>query len=492
MAYLERDARLTDFVGDCGKNFDLPRREAPVVIIGVGEMRKHSLKLNVRQLRNFHGKRDGIISRDTDTPHARFKLEMNFGDLIGADGGVGNFFGKQNVVDGLRQIGGNNGVGGSVRNQSEHQNRQRESCAAELKPLVDGCDGKKIRAAFDGNPRHFNRAVPVSVRLDDGAKFACGRYVAANFRQVVSYGVEVNFGANIAKNHFEHLQSNRGGIVKFNDFMSALDGDIKNVYLLCGTETFFIDKAREKIFARLNVDRQTELVTLDCDGKPALGDVISAIDSAPFFGTRNIVLVKNEKNMGLNYTLNHCLEYADTEYCARMDGDDISLPKRFETEIEFLDSHPEYAVVSCPMIYFDEYGEFMRGKAIEGPPIKSVFNYGSPFCHAPAMVRTEAYKVVGGYTVDPKLLRMEDYNLWMKMYSAGYRGYNLSEHLYMMRDDRNAAKRRSFKVRKNEAYVKHLACKMLNLPFYYHIYCLKPLILGIMPTWLYRFIYKLR
>ena len=81
--------------------------------------------------------------------------------------------------------------------------------------------------------------------------------------------------------------------MKFKEFMSALDGDIKNVYLLCGTETFFIDKAREKIFARLNVDRQTELVTLDCDGKPALGDVISAIDSAPFFGTRNIVFVKN-------------------------------------------------------------------------------------------------------------------------------------------------------------------------------------------------------
>ena len=49
----------------------------------------------------------------------------------------------------------------------------------------------------------------------------------------------------------------------------------------------------------------------------------------------NIVLVRNEKNMGLNYTLNHCLEYADTEYCARMDGDDISLPTRFEKKSSF-------------------------------------------------------------------------------------------------------------------------------------------------------------
>ena len=75
--------------------------------------------------------------------------------------------------------------------------------------------------------------------------------------------------------------------------MNALDGEIKNVYLLCGAETFFIDKAREKILERLGVDKTTELVTFDCDTKPVLGDIISAIDSSPFFGARNIVLVKN-------------------------------------------------------------------------------------------------------------------------------------------------------------------------------------------------------
>lgn len=81
--------------------------------------------------------------------------------------------------------------------------------------------------------------------------------------------------------------------MKFKEFMSALDGEIKHVYLLCGEETFFIDKAREKILARLGVDRATELVTFDCDTKPALGDLISAIDSSPFFSSKNVVLVKN-------------------------------------------------------------------------------------------------------------------------------------------------------------------------------------------------------
>ena len=81
--------------------------------------------------------------------------------------------------------------------------------------------------------------------------------------------------------------------MKFKEFMSALDGEIKNVYLLVGAENFFIDKAREKILARLDIDKTTELLTFDCDTKPALGDIISAIDSSPFFGARNVVLVKN-------------------------------------------------------------------------------------------------------------------------------------------------------------------------------------------------------
>ncbi|MBQ3726986.1 MAG: DNA polymerase III subunit delta [Selenomonadaceae bacterium] len=81
--------------------------------------------------------------------------------------------------------------------------------------------------------------------------------------------------------------------MKFKEFMSALDGRLKNVYLLSGAETFFIDKAREKILSRLGIDRATELITFDCDTKPALSEIAGAIDSSPFFGEKNVVLVKN-------------------------------------------------------------------------------------------------------------------------------------------------------------------------------------------------------
>lgn len=205
----------------------------------------------------------------------------------------------------------------------------------------------------------------------------------------------------------------------------------------------------------------------------------------------NIVLLKNPHNLGLNQTLNNCLAVAKGEYIARMDGDDVCVPTRFEKQIKFLDEHLEYAITSNSMIFFDENGEFGRGKAKEGEPTKEVFNYGSPFCHAPCMVRKEAYDAVGGYTVDPKLLRLEDYNLWMKMYAAGYRGYNLGEYLYMMRDDRNAVARRTVRARMNGIYAHWLAYKTLKLSFILFVkYAIGNIIRAYAPVWVYNYFHK--
>lgn len=203
---------------------------------------------------------------------------------------------------------------------------------------------------------------------------------------------------------------------------------------------------------------------------------------------KNLKLLRNEKNLGLNLTLNRCLEVAEGQYIARMDADDISLPTRFAKEVEFLDSHPEYAIVSAPMIHFDESGDFRVGRGKGEPSLKDFAKY-SPFCHAPCMVRREAYEAVGGYSVGEYLIRQEDYHLWIKMYKRGYRGFMLSEPLYKMRDDRNALARRNWRSRRNETYVKYLACREFNLPIGCYLYCLKPIILYCMPAGIYRWLH---
>ena len=87
-----------------------------------------------------------------------------------------------------------------------------------------------------------------------------------------------------------HLE--RSDILNFKDFMKLLDVKIKHVYLLSGEETFYIDKAREKILSKLQVEK-SEITTLDCNNKIPISEIVSTIDSAPFFSPKNVVLVKN-------------------------------------------------------------------------------------------------------------------------------------------------------------------------------------------------------
>ena len=204
-----------------------------------------------------------------------------------------------------------------------------------------------------------------------------------------------------------------------------------------------------------------------------------------------IVLLKNDRNRGLNYTLNHCLAHARGEFVARMDGDDLCAPDRFEKELRALESHPEMAVVSTNMEYFDEGGTWGRSKVREFPE-KADFMAGTPFCHAPCMMRRQILTRIGGYTDDPRYLRVEDFDLWVKLYAAGYRGMNLAEPLYRMRDDRNAAGRRKYRYRINEARVICKAVRLLKLPARNYIRALRPILVGLLPMWLYRKLHKTR
>ena len=207
-----------------------------------------------------------------------------------------------------------------------------------------------------------------------------------------------------------------------------------------------------------------------------------------------ILVLKNEQNKGLNYTLNRCLEVATGEYVARMDGDDISLPTRFEKEISYLETHPEMAIVSTPMIFFDENGDWGYSTQIANPQKKDFIHNSPVHCHAPCMIRREAYMSVGGYTVNKRMLRFEDVNLWYKLYAKGYRGHNLNEPLYKMRDDKNAYKRRGLKSRMNGVYVTYKGFQLFEYPWYMYRYVVmdfvKHFIKGIIPEKVYMYIHK--
>ena len=52
-------------------------------------------------------------------------------------------------------------------------------------------------------------------------------------------------------------------------------------------------------------------------------------------------LIHNLENMGLAKTLNRGLTLARYDWVARMDGDDIAEPQRFERQLAYLRAHPD-------------------------------------------------------------------------------------------------------------------------------------------------------
>ena len=204
-----------------------------------------------------------------------------------------------------------------------------------------------------------------------------------------------------------------------------------------------------------------------------------------------ITVLTNGSNMGLSATLNKCLTRASGEYIARMDGDDICISQRFQMEVSFLDEHPNYALVSGWMESFDDNGTYGLVKYPEIPAHVD-FLKRSCICHAACMIRRDVILFLNGYNTAEYAYRVEDYDLWVRMYEAGFHAYNFQQVIYMMRDDRNACKRRNFKNRLNESRIRYRVYKYYRLPLYMFAYVLFPIIKGIMPSSLYRLGHRMK
>ena len=204
-----------------------------------------------------------------------------------------------------------------------------------------------------------------------------------------------------------------------------------------------------------------------------------------------IKILKNEKNLTLAPTLNKCASVAKGKYLARMDGDDICALDRFQKEIDVLECHPEYAVVSCQMNLFDDNGVY---RVISHPdmPTSADLIKRSQFCHAGCMMRKDVFDSIFGYNESADYKRVEDYDLWARVYKAGYIGFNIQEPLYSMRDDRSAVSRRTFENRKNEIRVKMNIIKWFKLPICSYIHVLIPLTKVLIPGFVYKILHKIK
>ncbi|MBO3642170.1 glycosyltransferase [Streptococcus suis] len=205
-----------------------------------------------------------------------------------------------------------------------------------------------------------------------------------------------------------------------------------------------------------------------------------------------IKIIECSKNYGLAYAKNYMINICQGEYITAQDDDDVSLPERIEKEVAFLDSHPEYEFVGTVAKVFDD-GGIWGHYDLEEEPTKDSFLWNSPFLHPTVMFRKEVLMEIDGYRVAKETMRVEDYDLFFRLYAKGYKGYNIQEDLFEYRIENVRSKKyRSMTDRIKEARVRYKGFKSLGILQKGIPYMVKPLLIGLIPQRIFYFIRKTR
>ncbi len=223
----------------------------------------------------------------------------------------------------------------------------------------------------------------------------------------------------------------------------------------------------------------TDWEFLICNDGSNDGETLDLLNDYKAIDTR-IRILSYVDNKGLSNALNTCLQAAKGKFIVRQDDDDISKPERLQKLLSFAELHPEYAIIGSIADVTDDNG-IWGSYPLEEEPTKQSFYWNSPFAHPTVLMHKDALIAVGGYRVAPETRRCEDYDLFMRMYAAGYRGYNIQEKLYEYRIVNGDIKYRPMKDRIEEAIVRYKGYKKMGTLYCGIPYILKPILVGLIP-----------
>lgn len=148
-------------------------------------------------------------------------------------------------------------------------------------------------------------------------------------------------------------------------------------------------------------------------------------------------------NLGLAGAMNEGLKLCRHEYVARMDGDDISVPNRFEIQMSYLEQHPEVDLLGG---WYQQYDSTMstlvsdRKVPSGGSTLTRFSKTRTPFNHVTAIFKKSSVLATGGY---PKIEGyVEDWWIGLRLLKDGRKIVNLPEHLVRVRGDAMFMQRR--------------------------------------------------
>lgn len=145
-------------------------------------------------------------------------------------------------------------------------------------------------------------------------------------------------------------------------------------------------------------------------------------------------------NVGLGLALDQGMAACAHDIVARMDADDISLPRRFAVQVPLVEAGAD--LVGSALLEFGRSPTDIVGKRVPPTDPDEIVRYSrfhQPFNHPTVVYRRSVVQAAGGYR---DLALMEDYLLFAKMIRSGAKVANVAEPLVLYRVGAGAYARR--------------------------------------------------
>ena len=145
---------------------------------------------------------------------------------------------------------------------------------------------------------------------------------------------------------------------------------------------------------------------------------------------KRIKYYKNEKNLGITPSRNKLIDMAKGEYLAVFDHDDVSLPERFQKQVQYLDEHQDVGVVSSNV------KSLVKGRISVNPiddyNIKMALIRTCAIFHPASMIR-KSVLINNNVRYEERFSPAEDYALWCRLIPFT-NFYNIPDVLFHYRD----------------------------------------------------------
>ena len=180
------------------------------------------------------------------------------------------------------------------------------------------------------------------------------------------------------------------------------------------------------------------------------------------------VRVFHQVDVGLAAALNRGISLARGRYIARQDHDDLADPSRLAKQVEFLNTHPDYALVGtwAEIWVGDKPSGRFHDHPAEDAELRFALLFNNYFVHSSVMMRKTALDEVGVYATDRTRQPPEDYELWSRI-ARRFRVANLPERLTVYREVSTSMSREGadpFKERLISISAENLAAVSVGTP----------------------------